>query len=81
MHWPRILAKLTFFNDEITIDKMFETVVVAYNTDDNIGECIFSKQRLTNICYMSFYADCVWVFLSDLDFLCINIRQIDTDVN
>ena len=81
MHWLRILAKLTFFNDEITIDKMFETVVVAYNIDDNIGECIFSQQRLTNICYMSFYADCVWVFLSDLDFLCINIRQIDTDVN
>ena len=43
MHWLQILVKLTFFNDEITIDKMFETVVVAYNTDDNIGECIFFK--------------------------------------
>ena len=41
MHWLHILAKLTFFNDEITFDKMFETVVVAYNVDDNVGRCIF----------------------------------------
>ena len=80
MHWLQILVKLTFFNDEITIDKMFETVVVAYNANDNIGKCIFSKQRLTKICGMSFYTDCVWVFLSDLDFLCTNMRQIDTNV-
>ena len=81
MHWLQILVKLTFFNDEITIDKMFETVVVAYNANDNIGKRIFSKQRLTKICCMSFYTDCVWVFLSDLDFLCTNMRQIDTNVN
>ena len=77
MHWLQILVKLTFFNDEITTDKMFETVAVAHNANDNIGKCIFSKQRLTK----SFNTDCVWVFLSDLDFLCTNMRQIDTNGN
>ena len=75
MHWLQILVKLTFFNDEITIDKMFETVVVAHNANDNIDKCIFSKQRLTK----SFYTGCVWVFLSDLDFLCGKLIQMEIE--